>query len=98
MIKLADKKDLPPGKAMVVDLPDGRQVALFNIDGTIYALDNACPHMGGPLGEGEVEDGIVTCPLHAWQFDIKTGTCINVPGDDATPYELEINDEGIFLK
>ena len=47
--------------------------ALFNVDGTFYALDGVCPHQGGPLGSGEVHNCIVTCPWHGWQFDVRTG-------------------------
>lgn len=97
-IKLADKKDIPPGKALTVHLPDGQQIALFNIAGEFYALDNVCPHMGGPLGDGEIEDCTVTCPWHGWQFDVKTGECINVPGDDAATVPIEIRGDEIFLK
>ena len=48
-------------------------VALFNIDGSFFALDGVCPHQGGPLGEGELAGCIVTCPWHGWQFDVRTG-------------------------
>lgn len=98
MLKLANKKDIPPGQARIVRIPDGREIALFNIEGEIYALDNECPHMGGPLGEGEIEECKVTCPWHAWQFDIKTGTCLNVPGDDATSIAIYVIEDEIFLK
>ena len=98
MLKLAHKKDIPPGKSLIVELPNGRQIALFNMEGEIYALDNACPHMGTPLGEGEIEDGVVTCPLHGWQFEVKTGSCINCPGDDATSLAIEVRDDIIYLK
>ena len=84
MIKLANIKDIPEGGRLIVSLPKGKEIVLFKIKGEVFALDNACPHMGGPLGEGEIEDGIVVCPWHGWQFDIKTGECINVPGDDAS--------------
>ncbi len=50
-----------------------RVVALFNVEGTFYALDGVCPHQGGPLAEGEVTGCIVTCPWHGWQFDVRTG-------------------------
>jgi nitrite reductase (NADH) small subunit len=50
-----------------------RVVALFNVEGTFYALDGVCPHQGGPLAEGEVTGCIVTCPWHGWQFDVCTG-------------------------
>ena len=48
-------------------------VALFNIDGSFFALDGVCPHQGGPLGEGELAGCIITCPWHGWQFDVRTG-------------------------
>ena len=97
MIKLADEKDIPEGGRLVVSLPKGQDVVLFKINGTVYALDNACPHMGGPLGEGEVENDVVTCPWHGWQFNIKTGECINVPGDDAACIKITVQDGEIFL-
>lgn len=50
-----------------------RIVALFNVDGTIYALDGVCPHQGGPLGQGDLEGCVVTCPWHGWQFDVRSG-------------------------
>ena len=53
---------------------NGIWIALFNVDGTFYAMDNSCPHAGGPLGEGKVNGGIVECPWHGWRFDIRTGT------------------------
>jgi nitrite reductase (NADH) small subunit len=48
-------------------------IALFNVDGTLYALDGICPHQGGPLGKGCLEGTLVTCPWHGWQFDVRTG-------------------------
>lgn len=98
MFKLAETKDVLQGKGLIVNLPDGREVALFNIEGEIFALDNACPHMGGPLGDGEIEDSTVICPWHAWQFNIKTGECINVPGEDAICIPIEIRNGSIYLK
>lgn len=65
--------ELGPGQSKVVQVAE-RSVALFNHAGTIYAIDNTCPHQGGPLGEGYLEaDGIVSCPWHGWTFDLKSG-------------------------
>ena len=50
-----------------------RVFALFNVEGTFFALDGVCPHQGGPLAEGDVTGCIVTCPWHGWQFDVRTG-------------------------
>ncbi|MCA9189949.1 MAG: Rieske 2Fe-2S domain-containing protein [Pirellulaceae bacterium] len=52
----------------------GRIVALYNVDGSFYALDGVCPHQGGPLGNGALSGCIVTCPWHGWQFDVSDGT------------------------
>jgi nitrite reductase (NADH) small subunit len=96
-LPLAYESDIPEGKAIIVQGPES-EIALFKLEGKIYALDNSCPHMGGPLGEGEIEDSCVTCPWHAWQFDIKTGVCQNMPGDDARPIAIVIREGSIYLK
>jgi 3-phenylpropionate/trans-cinnamate dioxygenase ferredoxin component len=70
--KVAEIKDLPPGTGASVDA-GGRTLALFNVDGTLYALDNTCRHRGGPLGEGDLDGAIVTCPWHGWRYDVRTG-------------------------
>ncbi len=97
-ILLAYVSDVPEGKGIVVYGSEGQEIALFNVNGDIYALDNACPHMEGPLGEGDVKEGCVTCPWHAWQFDLKTGACINMPGDDATVIDVVVKDGTIYLE
>ena len=52
---------------------EGKQVAVFNVGGQFHAMDGGCPHRGGPLGEGYLEDKVVTCPWHGWRFDVTTG-------------------------
>ena len=73
-IKVASTSDLPPGQAMVVQI-DGRPIALFNVNGAYYALDNMCMHRGGPLGEGFVDQRNLTvqCPWHGWVYSLATG-------------------------
>jgi nitrite reductase (NADH) small subunit len=75
---------------------EGKDVAVFNVDGTFYALDNTCPHRGGPLGEGELEGCAVTCPWHAWTFDLKTGESLT---DDlkVACYETKVEDGSILI-
>ena len=70
--KIAAAADCPPGTAREFIVED-RVVALFNVEGTYYALDGVCPHQGGPLGKGKLSGCIVTCPWHGWQFDVRTG-------------------------
>jgi ferredoxin-nitrite reductase len=75
-VAVAPMTDLALESARVVRAA-GRDLALVRTPEGFFALDNACPHTGGPLGEGLVQGHTVTCPLHGWQFDCKTGTCLN---------------------
>ena len=77
-ISIAKLDELPPGTCKSIDT-DEWGVALFNVDGQIYALDNTCPHAGGPLGEGSIDGEYVACPWHGWKFHIPTGTCRKNP-------------------
>jgi nitrite reductase (NADH) small subunit len=71
-IPVASVGDIAPGSATTVVI-DGREIALFNVDGVFYALDNTCPHQGGPLADGWIEGTTVTCPWHAWCFRLEDG-------------------------
>ncbi len=97
-LKLAQVSDISEGSSIIVPGPEGMSIALFKLDGEIFALENICPHMGGPLGEGEIEDGIVTCPWHGWQFGIRDGLCQNMPGEDAKKLPINIFEGSIYLK
>lgn len=77
-IPIANIEDLPPGTCRSIETNDWG-IALFNLDGHIYALDNTCPHAGGPLGEGIIEGEHITCPWHGWKFHIPTGICQKNP-------------------
>src|ERR1700758_2741244 len=71
-VRVGDAASVPPGtaKAFTIERYD---VAVFNVGGAFYALENACPHQGGPIADGFVEALEVTCPWHAWCFDLRTG-------------------------
>ena len=71
-VKVASLSELPEGTGKAVEV-NGKTVALFNVNGKVYATDNTCLHQGGPLGEGMLEDDVVTCPWHMWQYNVKTG-------------------------
>ena len=71
---------------------NGRDFAVFNVGGTIYALDGQCPHRGGPLGAGCVEDSRVYCPLHGWGFDLATGACLDNPERPVKTYLTRVQD------
>jgi|SRR5215475_5130492 len=78
LIKVAVTSDLPPGKSTAFDV-ETQRIALFNIDGVYYAVEDTCPHAGGPLSEGIVEGCKVTCPWHGADFDLKTGEVLGPP-------------------
>ncbi len=78
MTKVARVTDVPPGTGKVVRAGN-TVLALFNLGGTFYALDNRCTHVGGPLGEGTVEGTQVTCPWHGSIFEITTGEVVEPP-------------------
>jgi len=77
-VRVAAVADVPPGEGRVVEA-GGRVLALFNVEGRFYAVDNACLHRGGPLGEGELDGPVVTCPWHGWRWDVRTGVSVDDP-------------------
>jgi len=93
-VKVAQTSDLSPGTGKVVQA-DGRNVALFNVEGTFYAIDNTCTHRGGPLGEGALSADTVECPWHGAHFNVKTGAVTSPPaptGVRSFPVKVEGND------
>jgi len=77
---------------------DGAGVALFRRGGEILAIGNECPHQGGSLCDGWVEGDIVTCPLHGWEFDLRSGACMTVPGESVPRFDATVEDGAIFLE
>lgn len=76
-VRVATVDEIPVGSSKEVVAGD-HVIAVFNVDGTYYAVDGVCPHAGGPLAQGRVLDGILACPWHGWQFELKTGkNCLN---------------------
>jgi len=70
----------------------GRVLCVANVDGAFGVLDGTCPHEGGPLGEGIIEDGRVVCPWHGYAFDPRTGACLQDDGLKAQVLESEVVD------
>jgi nitrite reductase/ring-hydroxylating ferredoxin subunit len=94
LVKIAETKDVAPGTGKVVEA-EGRSLALFNVGGTFHAIDNTCPHEGGPLGEGELTGEVVCCPWHGAEFNVKTGEVLCPPADEAVrrfPVKVQGND------
>jgi nitrite reductase (NADH) small subunit len=96
-VRLAAVEDVPLGQGRVVEA-EGRELALFNVEGTFYALDNACVHRGGPLGEGDLEGRIAVCPWHAWRWDVTTGANANNPAVKMACFPVVVENGAVFVE
>lgn len=92
----AELEQIPGDDALVVTVA-GRELALFRLDDEVYALENFCPHRGGPIGEGLVRDGQVTCPWHEWSFDIRTGLCTLNPAAAVRTFPTKVVDRAVLV-
>jgi precorrin-3B synthase len=88
---------VPDGQGLAVEVA-GRALALFRVDGRVVAIDANCPHQGGPLAEGAVENGVVTCPWHSWTFNACTGCSIKPAGYDARSYETKVEGDAVLVR
>ncbi|MEC7240438.1 MAG: Rieske 2Fe-2S domain-containing protein [Myxococcota bacterium] len=75
----------------------GRNIAVYRDEGTLYAIDSACTHEDGPLGESDVVDGVITCPYHDWRFELKTGHCLSEPSRPVTTHQIKENSGFIWI-
>ena len=94
--KVAEITDLKPGEGKVVQA-GGCEIGLFNVDGKFCAIENACKHRGGPLGEGMLEGNVVTCPWHGWKYDVTTGKATMAPAEVAV-FEVKIEGTAVMVK
>jgi NAD(P)H-dependent nitrite reductase small subunit len=94
-VDVASVDDIPDDEGICVSVGD-LKVALFKHDGEIYALNNVCPHQGAPLHEGFYDDGIVTCPLHAWDFDVESGK-VSGSTERAVTYPVRVSDSVVAI-
>jgi len=96
-VKVANCQEVPPGAKKLVDV-DGRAIALFNIGGTFYAIDDVCTHDGGPLAEGELSGCEIECPRHGARFDVRTGKPLCMPAiEPVTTHKVVVQGEGVFV-
>lgn len=95
-IEVANLEQLPPGRGTTVSI-EGKEIALFNVDGTVYAIDDACLHHGVSLGLSKVEGNIVTCRGHGWKYDVTTGSTYPVPGIGVSAYTVKVVDGKIMV-
>jgi nitrite reductase/ring-hydroxylating ferredoxin subunit len=96
-VKVACVGDIEPGTGKTVNL-GGTPVALFNVDGQYFAIHNTCPHEDGPLGEGTLCASAVTCPIHAYEFDVTSGECLTEPVYRVEQFEVRVDGNDILLR
>jgi nitrite reductase/ring-hydroxylating ferredoxin subunit len=87
---------LPLGKSMVVRVA-GRDIALFNVDGQVYATGDVCAHAGASLGSGKLHGTTVTCPAHGFRYDVTTGKCTSIQGLRVASYPVKVVEGKILI-
>jgi NAD(P)H-dependent nitrite reductase small subunit len=95
-MKVAAVADVPEGEGRVIEAGE-LTLALFNVDGRFFAIDNRCVHRGGPLGEGSLEEQVVMCPWHGWRFDVTTGANVNNPAVKVACFPVSVEDGAVYV-
>lgn len=97
-VKVAKVGDVPKGRGLAVQVA-GKQIGLFNLGGSIHAIDDVCTHADASLCEGDVSGDEVVCPLHFATFDIKTGQCTGPPAaEDVTSYRVRVDGDDVEIE
>ncbi len=95
-IRTAKTAEIPSGTIREFQV-DGRAIALANVGGKFYAINNTCLHRGGPIGQGPLQGNVVTCPWHGWQYDVISGKVNQNPAVGVDCYPVEVRGEDIFV-
>lgn len=96
-VTVAQVDEILPGTCRTVEV-DGIFLALCNVNGTFLAVDNTCPHAGGPLGEGSLEEDVLECPWHGWRFNVRTGKRPENPEISVACVEVRVQGENVQVK
>ncbi|MBI2297192.1 MAG: non-heme iron oxygenase ferredoxin subunit [Betaproteobacteria bacterium] len=97
-VKVATKSEIADQSAKLLEIGDKR-IALFNVGGRFYALDDTCPHADGPLSEGSIEGEEVECPWHGSRFNIKTGEVTAPPAvESVARYNVRVTGDDIEVE
>ncbi|MEE9144613.1 MAG: Rieske 2Fe-2S domain-containing protein [Candidatus Binatia bacterium] len=95
-VKVGKKDDVPAGSGKTFEV-NGKPIAVFNVEGNFYAVHDTCLHRGGPLGEGDVEGKIVTCPWHGWQYDVTNGVNEMDPSMILEKFEVKVEGDDLLV-
>jgi 3-phenylpropionate/trans-cinnamate dioxygenase ferredoxin subunit len=97
-VKVARADEIGPGEKQIVEV-DGIEIVIVNLAGTFFAIEDVCTHDGGPLGEGKLDRGALTCPRHGARFDVRTGAALSMPAIEAAPtYAVKVEDGDVFVE
>jgi nitrite reductase (NADH) small subunit len=95
-LRAAKKEEVPAGTIREFQL-DGKTVAVANVSGKLFAINNVCLHRGGPLGQGELDGQVVTCPWHGWRYEVTNGKLVTNPAVGVETYPIEVRGDDIFV-
>ena len=96
-VRVAKLHDIPDDRGLCVMVGD-REIGLFRVDGTIYAISNVCRHQGGPLSDGWLEGATIACPWHNWTFDVTTGACTLAPNASLPTYPVTVDGDDVYVE
>ena len=96
-VKVATRAELPLGGKKLVEV-DGRAIAVFNVDGGFFAIDDVCTHDGGPLADGELTGCEIECPRHGARFDVRTGRPLSMPAiEPVAVHAIDVRGDDVFV-
>lgn len=96
-VTVAQVDEIPLGTCQTLEV-DGIRLALCNVNGTFLAVDNTCPHAGGPLGEGTMDQDVLECPWHGWRFNVRTGERLENPEIRVACVEVRVQGVNVQVK
>ncbi len=96
-VRICAAAELPTEGAKLVTF-GGRELAVIAHDGKYYAVENFCPHKGGPLGLGAVKNGAITCPWHRFRFELESGKSVTNPALRANVYQLVVEGDDLCMR
>jgi len=97
LVKVAKVSDVPENSLVEVSVGESLY-AICNVGGALHALEGTCLHQGGPLGQGNLADGRVICPWHAWEWDCQTGANCDDPSQHLAKYEVSVSGDDILIQ
>ena len=95
--RVGSTEDVPEGSGIAVDV-GMKRIAIFRVRGEFFALDETCPHRGGPLHAGPIDGSVVLCPWHQWQFDLKTGCSPVNPLSRVATYPVRVLGNDLWVE